>query len=98
MKLDKYEQEIENNISEYNSASDKKRNQINRIIKRAREKKSVNLRVNTQDLELLKRRAEQEGIPYQTLISSVLHKYITDQLVDQKTILKSVQMLKHDSY
>jgi len=95
MKLDKYEQEIENNISEYNSASDKKRIQINRIIKRAREKKSVNLRVNTQDLELLKRKAEQEGIPYQTLISSVLHKYITDQLVDQKTILKSVQMLKH---
>ncbi|HEX9654704.1 MAG TPA: CopG family antitoxin [bacterium] len=97
MKLDKYEQEIENNISEYKSASDKKRTQINKIIGRAREKKNVNLRVNSQDLDLLKRRAEQEGIPYQTLISSVLHKYITDQLVDEKAILKSVRLLKHDS-
>jgi len=97
MKLDKFEQEIESNISDYKSVSDKKRDRITNIIKKAKEKKSVNLRVNSQDLDLLKRRAEEEGIPYQTLISSVLHKYITDQLVDQKTILKSVQLLKHDN-
>ncbi len=97
MKLDEYEQEIENNISEHKSVSDKKRDRINNIIKKAKQKKSVSLRVNTQDLDLLKRRAEQEGIPYQTLISSILHKYITDQLVDQKNILKSVQLLKYNS-
>lgn len=97
MKLDEYEQEIENNILKYKSASDKKKERINNIVKKAREKKSVNLRLNSQDLDLLKRRAEQEGIPYQTLISSVLHKYITDQLVDQKNILKSVQLLKYNS-
>ena len=97
MKLDEYEQEIENNISKYKSASDKKKERINNIVKKAREKKSVNLRLNSQDVDLLKRRAEQEGIPYQTLISSVLHKYITDQLVDQKNILKSVQLLKYNS-
>ncbi len=36
MKLDKYEQEIENNISEYKSVSDKKRDKINNIIKKGK--------------------------------------------------------------
>ena len=74
MKLDKFEQSIENDISEYQSVSEKKRNQIRSIIKKSAEKKSVNLRVNSLDLELLKRKAENEGIPCQTLISSILHK------------------------
>ena len=95
MKLDKFEQEIESNILGYKSVSEKKRKRIDTIIKKAKEKKSVNLRVNSFDLELLKRKAEQEGIPYQTLISSILHKFVTDQLVDQKNIVKSVQLLKY---
>ena len=40
-----------------------------------------------------KRKAEEEGVPYQTLIASVLHKYIRDRLVDEKDILKSLQLL-----
>ena len=32
---------------------------------------------NDADLEMLKRRAAEEGLPYQTLISSVLHKYVS---------------------
>ena len=95
MKLDKFEKEIEDNISEYKSISDKKRKRINRIVKKAKEKKNVSLRVNSQDLDMLKKRAEQEGIPYQTLISSILHKFVTDQLIDQKNIVKSVQLLKY---
>lgn len=95
MKLDKFEQSIENDISEYQSVSEKKRNQIRSIIKKSAEKKSVNLRVNSLDLELLKRKAENEGIPYQTLISSILHKFVTEQLVDQKDILKSIQLIRH---
>jgi predicted DNA binding CopG/RHH family protein len=96
MKLNKYEQAIKKDISEYKSISGRKREQINNIITKVKEKKSVNLRVNIHDLNLLKQKAEQEGIPYQTLISSILHKYITDQLVDQKTILKNMQLLKNN--
>ncbi len=95
MKLDKLEQKIENNISEYKSMSEKKRKRIEDIIKRTKEKKSINLRVNSHDLDLLKKKAEQEGIPYQTLISSVLHKFVTGKLVDEEIILKSVQLLKY---
>jgi predicted DNA binding CopG/RHH family protein len=32
--------------------------------------------LSTADLEMLKRRAVEEGLPYQTLIASVLHKYV----------------------
>ena len=39
--------------------------------------KRINIRLSTPDLYLLKRKAAEEGMPYQTLISSVLHKYVT---------------------
>ncbi|MGO9257190.1 MAG: CopG family antitoxin, partial [Bryobacteraceae bacterium] len=36
----------------------------------------INIRLSTADLEMLKRRAAEEGLPYQSLIASVLHKYV----------------------
>jgi predicted DNA binding CopG/RHH family protein len=35
----------------------------------------INIRLSTADLEMLKRRAAEEGLAYQTLIASILHKY-----------------------
>lgn len=35
----------------------------------------INIRMNAFDLNHIKRKAVQEGMPYQTLISSILHKY-----------------------
>jgi predicted DNA binding CopG/RHH family protein len=37
----------------------------------------INIRISTRDLEGVQKRAVQEGIPYQTLISSVIHKYVS---------------------
>ena len=37
----------------------------------------VSLRIPKSDLTRLKSRALQEGIPYQTLINSIIHKYVT---------------------
>jgi predicted DNA binding CopG/RHH family protein len=42
--------------------------------------KRINIRLSSTDLELLKRKASEEGLPYQTLISSVLHKYVVGRL------------------
>ncbi len=36
----------------------------------------INIRLSHADLEMLKRRAVEEGLPYQSLIASVLHKYV----------------------
>jgi len=94
VKLTKFEQEVEKDILKYKPVSSKEREKIEKIIKRANEKKNISLRVNGQDLDLLKLLAEKEGIPYQTFISSILHKFITEQLVDQKSIIKSIQLLK----
>ena len=44
--------------------------------------KRINIRISSHDLELLQRRALEEGIPYQTLVSSVLHKYVSGGLHD----------------
>jgi predicted DNA binding CopG/RHH family protein len=45
--------------------------------------KRVNIRMSEMDLELLQERALIEGLPYQTLMSSVLHKYVTGRLTDK---------------
>lgn len=42
----------------------------------------VNIRLSLGDLKDIQVRALEEGIPYQTLIASVLHKYVTGKLVD----------------
>ena len=44
--------------------------------------KRINIRISNRDLMLLQRRAFEEGIPYQTLVSSVLHKYVSGGLHD----------------
>ena len=40
----------------------------------------MNIRISSADLKALKARAIEEGLPYQTLVTSVLHKYVTGQL------------------
>ena len=40
----------------------------------------INIRISSVDLEHLKQKAAYEGMPYQTLIASVLHKYISGHL------------------
>jgi predicted DNA binding CopG/RHH family protein len=43
----------------------------------------LNIRLSAPVLEGLRARAAEEGLPYQTLIASVLHKFITGRLVDR---------------
>lgn len=45
--------------------------------------KRVNLRMSAKDLDAIKAYAAEEGLPYQTLISSVLHKFISGRLVER---------------
>ncbi len=42
----------------------------------------MNIRISKRDVEALKTKALEEGIPYQTLVTSILHKYITGNLID----------------
>ena len=44
----------------------------------------INIRISSKDLEALQKRAMIEGIPYQTLIASILHKYIAGRLSESR--------------
>lgn len=44
----------------------------------------VNIRISSKDLEDMRKRALHEGIPYQTLMSSVIHKYVSGTLKDRE--------------
>ena len=51
-----------------------------------RKDKRINIRISEKDLELIKRKALGEGIPYQTLIAGLIHKYTSGRLVDKEKI------------
>lgn len=46
--------------------------------------KRINIRISDRDLEWIRKRAAAEGMPYQTLISSTLHKFVTGRLTESK--------------
>lgn len=49
-----------------------------------RKTRRVNLRVTERDFNLAHARAREEGIPYQTLLSSVIHKYLSGRLTEKR--------------
>lgn len=51
--------------------------------------KRVNIRISSRDLEGLQARAAEEGVPYQTLMASVLHKFVSGRLVEERKRIPS---------
>ena len=92
-KLDRYEREIEKSAESYRPVSKKELQEIEGVLDRIRKTRNVNIRISEMVLEELKKRSQEEGIPFQTLISSVLYKFVTNRLVDEKSIRKSMQLL-----
>ncbi len=46
--------------------------------------KRINIRIAQRDLDAIQRKALQEGMPYQTLIASILHKYASGSSTEQR--------------
>ncbi len=51
----------------------------------------INIRLSSGDLQAIRTRALQEGIPYQILISSVLHKYVSGTLQERVAMQRRQQ-------
>jgi predicted DNA binding CopG/RHH family protein len=87
--FDKEEQELMESIEKEDWVSV---NNLDQEIKNAREaaratfKKSerMNIRMSPKDLDDLKVRALQEGMPYQTLVSSLIRRYLSGRLVEKE--------------
>jgi len=88
-KLDSEEKEILASVEngEWVSIPDVK-NQIKKYAGYARntlkKDKRLNIRMSNVDLEMIQRKAIEEGIPYQTLISSLIHKYVSGRLIESR--------------
>jgi predicted DNA binding CopG/RHH family protein len=93
VRLDPFERSIEAEIDRFVSVVGPRRKKVDAALETARKTKTINIRINELDLAGLKQTAQEEGMPYQTLISSVLHRYLAGRLVDEKHIRKSVQLL-----
>ena len=84
-RLTKEERELRTSVEkgEWKSASPTGK-ELQRYIRSARatlrKNRRLNIRLSQNDLEAIRIKAIQEGIPYQTLISSVLHKYVAGRL------------------
>ncbi len=89
IKLDKEEQDILDSFEggEWKPVQNRKR-AIKRHEQYARntlkKDKRVNIRISSKDLEEIQSIAVADGIPYQTLMSSVLHRFINGRLVEPK--------------
>ncbi len=85
IKLDKEEQEI---LESYERGEWQPVTDMNAEIKKHKQyaaatfkkDKRISIRISSRDLDALRKRALMEGMPYQTLIASVLHKYIDGRL------------------
>ena len=51
-----------------------------------RKDKRVNIRISQKDLESIQRKAIEEGIPYQTLLSSLIHKFVSGKLIEKNKL------------
>lgn len=92
--LDRYEKQI---LSAYESGKLKSVVTSDASLRRYREyaratltkNRRVNIRISTQDVSDIQARAAEEGMPYQTLMASVLHKFATGRLVEKRSSLTS---------
>ena len=90
MKLDKYEEEM---LTEFEAGSllhIATKDELEEIRESARatatKDQRINIRLSAGDLRDIQVKAMQEGMPYQTLIASVLHKYVTGRLAEKAAV------------
>lgn len=96
VKLTAYEKAIDESIDWDNLKipSEEEQKKIKQIATNTlKELKSsrTNIRVNEKDMKAIRQLAESVGMPYQTLISHVLHMYVTKQLVNINEVKKMLE-------
>lgn len=88
MKTDREEKELQQSIEaeEWVSVEDLKtwKTHLRETATRTmRKDQRMNIRITKSDLDGLKAKAVEEGIPYQTLVAGILHKYVRGKLKEK---------------
>ena len=88
--IDDEEKELMDSLDEIDLSQIKNDIENSKLLKKSakafvkKEETKMNIRISSSELEKIKAIALQEGLKYQTFIKSVLHKYITGQLIEEK--------------
>jgi predicted DNA binding CopG/RHH family protein len=94
-KLDPYELEVLDAYESGKLKSITSKTELQRMRDAARataiKDKRVNIRLSSADLLDIQAKALAEGMPYQTLIASILHKYVAGTLAEKKPAVVSAQ-------
>lgn len=97
-KLTKKEKEIELNIlkARYRSVDEETLTEYKKLLGSDDNTKSsrINIRISPEVLVRLKLIAAEQGIPYQSLISSILHKYVNDAFVEVKDLVRIKKIIE----
>lgn len=78
-KLNREEKKIEAEVlrGEWKSVNPEKFKRISDALARARKDAVISLRLNSEDLAAFKKKAKAAGVPYQSLISEIIHYHAT---------------------
>ena len=81
--LESYDRDEWQPVSNLESESERYRKYAGATFKKD---KRVNIRMSQKDLVAIQKKAMEEGIPYQTLLSSIIHKYVSGRLTDKNAL------------
>ena len=88
--IEKYEKEILEDFEKGKFVSIKNVKEEMKLAKEAahnfmKRDNRVNVRISAADLNMVRRLAIQDGLPYQTLLASIIHKYVSGRLVEKSS-------------
>ena len=78
--IDSIENDEWQSISNLQEEIKKSKEYVNATLKKDQR---MNIRITKKDIDALKVKAVKEGIPYQTLVSSIIHKYLSGKLIEK---------------
>ena len=87
-------EEIEESSEEWVSASEETREHLRRIVERSKKNEAITLRMSSFDLSRIKEMAAEQGMPYQTPINVIVHKYVTNRMYEKDEVLKTLRVAK----
>jgi len=93
--IDNEEKELMDSLDEFDLSKIKNDEANIEVLKKSakafvkKKETKMNIRISSTELEKIKEQAELQGLKYQTFIKSILHKYITGQLIDKKSLSAS---------
>lgn len=93
IELDAEEQEYEDSFDEFVPSPESER--IALIAAARSGRRPLSIRIDSADIVALKRLAAREGMPYQTLLGSIIHKYVSGNLVDVNEARKVLSRESH---